>query len=638
LKGGEIVQGIPLMALTTNPAQAQNSVKQIQDSGKCNQVKGSESLMGFANILNKVVNVNSESAEKPPSESSLTDNPNGTIVEQMINQFLILTPLNLEMVNKGVSAESLIQLVTGNTGEVGLSKEMERDITVDSLVQQLISLLQAMGVQVTQSEDSSKLNQAKLPISLILQATQSEQSNLKGLLQDLIKQLDTKSNLPSELFERDITVDSFVQQLISLLQAMGVQVTQSEDSSKLNQAKLLISLILQATQSEQSNLKGLLQDLIKQLDTKSNLPSELVDLKSVLISFLKENQNQPGNEFMAKLAELLTVLGNKIQKNNQTDIGEKDIVRNSGADTNTTTQKTLQVEIKNSDFGQKQDSGNTVKISEKTEKPERPFGEIKSEGVEQKGQNNVTKETPRNFRLAEVSNKNENPVEVEKPEKLGTQVDLIKTKTEISGQGSDSQGGKIVEGLTRITEPAKPVVNNSVVNNNDTQVNLQQNLIREFGKMPEQTTPIPRMVQVIFGQIAEKAKLVVSPGMTEMQIQLKPDILGRLNLSVTTENGLITAKFSAESYQVKAIIETNLNSLRNALAEQGVKVDQLVVNVGTEKDFSEFQQRESGFWKGSQKSGSKIVVNDEGFERMFAKDPKSSAVKAYYGGNVDFTA
>ncbi|PKM47620.1 MAG: hypothetical protein CVV03_02475 [Firmicutes bacterium HGW-Firmicutes-8] len=167
---------------------------------------------------------------------------------------------------------------------------------------------------------------------------------------------------------------------------------------------------------------------------------------------------------------------------------------------------------------------------------------------------------------------------------------------------------------------------------------VMENAFQEAGKAPEQPAQIPKMTQMIFGQIAQKAKVIVSPGMTELQIQLKPEFLGKLNLRISSENGVVTAKFNTESLQVKGIIEANLNTLKSALAEQGVKVDQLVVNVGTEKDQSEFQEREAAFRHKKSQKGSKDSLSDDELDRLFLTDSESNAVRAYYGSKYDFTA
>ncbi|NLC08045.1 MAG: flagellar hook-length control protein FliK [Syntrophomonadaceae bacterium] len=98
--------------------------------------------------------------------------------------------------------------------------------------------------------------------------------------------------------------------------------------------------------------------------------------------------------------------------------------------------------------------------------------------------------------------------------------------------------------------------------------------------------------QQLFQQLVQQARVMVKEGLSELQIQLKPEFLGRLNLHLAVENGLITARFMAENLQVKQIIESNLNQLKQSLGEQGLQIDRLEVSVGggsTNQHFSQHQ-------------------------------------------------
>jgi flagellar hook-length control protein FliK len=94
----------------------------------------------------------------------------------------------------------------------------------------------------------------------------------------------------------------------------------------------------------------------------------------------------------------------------------------------------------------------------------------------------------------------------------------------------------------------------------------------------------------VFSQIIEHARVMVDNGQSQMELTLKPEHLGKLQLKVELENHLITAKFVAESDQVKQIIETNLGQLRDSLQQNGVRVDSLTVVVGRESGSNAFEQ------------------------------------------------
>lgn len=155
---------------------------------------------------------------------------------------------------------------------------------------------------------------------------------------------------------------------------------------------------------------------------------------------------------------------------------------------------------------------------------------------------------------------------------------------------------------------------------------------------PAPTEQLPRMTQVIFGQIVQKAKLVITPGLSEVKIQLKPDFLGQLDLNVRSENGLVTARFNAENYRVKEVIEANLNILKDALAEQGIKVDQLQVHVGTGRDHSGLREDRQPFYNHGSAKVARPVLAEEAIESVFLDRSGSGVISEYYGSTVDFTA
>ncbi len=84
----------------------------------------------------------------------------------------------------------------------------------------------------------------------------------------------------------------------------------------------------------------------------------------------------------------------------------------------------------------------------------------------------------------------------------------------------------------------------------------------------------------VVNQVMEQAKVILGQDKSEMVIQLKPDHLGKLELKVVTEQGIVAAKFIAESQQVKEIIETNMQLLKDSLQKQGIAVDGVSVQVG----------------------------------------------------------
>ncbi len=97
----------------------------------------------------------------------------------------------------------------------------------------------------------------------------------------------------------------------------------------------------------------------------------------------------------------------------------------------------------------------------------------------------------------------------------------------------------------------------------------------------------------IMNQIIDKAKVVVSEDRSEMVIELKPEALGKLTLKIVTERGEVMAKFFADNYQVKAVLESNMQLLKDSLQKQGVNIQGLSVSVNSQKQESQGENQNS---------------------------------------------
>lgn len=83
----------------------------------------------------------------------------------------------------------------------------------------------------------------------------------------------------------------------------------------------------------------------------------------------------------------------------------------------------------------------------------------------------------------------------------------------------------------------------------------------------------------VLEQIVKNAELILKQNTSEMKIQLQPEFLGKVTIKIMLEDGAITAKFITDSHQVKHLLDSNLNTLRQSLETQGMKVEKTEVNV-----------------------------------------------------------
>lgn len=73
----------------------------------------------------------------------------------------------------------------------------------------------------------------------------------------------------------------------------------------------------------------------------------------------------------------------------------------------------------------------------------------------------------------------------------------------------------------------------------------------------------------------------------KMVLRLRPAELGEVKLDLIMDADRLKVQLHAQTQQVQEVIERHLPKLRDALEQQGMKVDDLQVNVGTEDEASE---------------------------------------------------
>lgn len=83
----------------------------------------------------------------------------------------------------------------------------------------------------------------------------------------------------------------------------------------------------------------------------------------------------------------------------------------------------------------------------------------------------------------------------------------------------------------------------------------------------------------ILSQINNKLGDLKDEGTTKINIILRPENLGKLNLELVTSKEGLTAQITADSAHVKELLDKNLDSLKDTLGSQGVNVNNVSVKV-----------------------------------------------------------
>lgn len=147
-----------------------------------------------------------------------------------------------------------------------------------------------------------------------------------------------------------------------------------------------------------------------------------------------------------------------------------------------------------------------------------------------------------------------------------------------------------------------------------------------------------QQMQEIVDQVVENIKVTLSGDSTSMEIQLNPEHLGKVNLSVIAKHGQLTASFVVENHMAREALESQLSVLKENLNEQGIKVEAIEVTVA-EQGFSQndFMNQGQGNFQNQTKRSNH--VNRMRKESDLTEEVEEEAVSINQGnGTVDFSA
>ena len=101
----------------------------------------------------------------------------------------------------------------------------------------------------------------------------------------------------------------------------------------------------------------------------------------------------------------------------------------------------------------------------------------------------------------------------------------------------------------------------------------------------------------ILDQIRVRVQSGARQGQSEIVVRMRPPELGEVRLNLTSEDGILRAHLHAQSQQVHDVLERHAPQLRQALAEQGIDLDDVLVSsddAGGQESQSEWQTAEDG--------------------------------------------
>ena len=119
---------------------------------------------------------------------------------------------------------------------------------------------------------------------------------------------------------------------------------------------------------------------------------------------------------------------------------------------------------------------------------------------------------------------------------------------------------------------------------------------------------LDRYIQQVMDQIKQAIPGQVKNGEGSLTLKLHPPMLGRVDVSIRMEDGSLQAVFRADQSLTRDILQQNMHVLKGALAEQGIRVTQVLVstdvlNSRTPPDAFAWTGSEEGY-QGSSRQGS----------------------------------
>ena len=201
------------------------------------------------------------------------------------------------------------------------------------------------------------------------------------------------------------------------------------------------------------------------------------------------------------------------------------------------------------------------------------------------------------------------------------------SETKESNTNAQSESGSNTNKELKAEDQYQIFVNNLVKSSGETKVDFAGNLV--------QITEL----RDIADQIIDKIKVSIQPNQTSMELQLNPDNLGKVNLTVQSKNGVLTAQFVVQNEVSKEAIESQLQNLKETLNQQGLKVDTIEVTVSAYA-FEKNQENSSNKETDEQKNNSgKNISLDEAFNMTEATEEEDREdVTGIRGSQIDYTA
>lgn len=138
-------------------------------------------------------------------------------------------------------------------------------------------------------------------------------------------------------------------------------------------------------------------------------------------------------------------------------------------------------------------------------------------------------------------------------------------------------------------------------------------------------------------QVVDSIKFNNTQALKSIEVALNPENLGKVNIVVSVREGVVMAHIVTENEQVKKALENQVNTLKETLENQGVKVESVEVTVQTHEFENNQQFNDERNSDNSSKVRKKIKLDDINFDEE-ENSQKEEQIVAHENSSVEYMA
>ena len=175
--------------------------------------------------------------------------------------------------------------------------------------------------------------------------------------------------------------------------------------------------------------------------------------------------------------------------------------------------------------------------------------------------------------------------------------------------------------------------------------NQNVNNLQQTANAPQSAEAVFDMeqTQMIMDQIVERMNIRLGAEDTTLEMQLHPEELGTLQITISAKEGVMTAQFTAESEAVKTVLENQIIQLQNKFDQQNIKVDAIEISVaahGFEQNLEQGKGSSDTYQEEEKKQRvRKIDIGSfDAVEDLPEEDQVVAEMMQLHGNRVDYMA